>query len=77
MIVSIRAVVLMMDPARLIALARFFGSVSAGLCTGESRPLLAAAFAAPEAVRLVKFCRWAATMNSSYRDRPLSGRDLN
>jgi hypothetical protein len=52
-----------MDPARLIASARFFGSVSAGFCTGESRPLLAAAFAALEAARLVAFCRWAATMN--------------
>lgn len=58
----------MMDPARLIAAARFFGSDSAGLCTGESRPLPAATRAAEGAARLVEVCRLAAMMNSSYRD---------
>ena len=57
-----------MDPARLIAAARFFGSGSAGLCTGDSRPLLAATRVAEEAARLVEFCRFVAMMNSSYRD---------
>jgi hypothetical protein len=66
-IVSIRAVVLMMDPARLIAAARFFGSVSAGLWMGECRPLLAATRTAEEAARVMDVCRLAAMMNSSYR----------
>jgi hypothetical protein len=64
---SIRAVVLMIDPASLTAFARFCGSVSAGLCT--RRPLVAASFAAPEAARCAGDCRLAALTGSSYRDR--------
>jgi hypothetical protein len=64
--VSIRAVVLIRDVARSIVSARFFGSVTVGLCTRERQSMVPRPFR--DTADLEEIVRLAAITSSSYRD---------